>query len=130
MQQWSWGKLHTCTFRHSLCANSLMASLFNRGPYPVGGDSTTLWATGTGYDDLSTLPADATQMIGPPYRMIVDLGDLSNSLSLLAPGQSGNPASPHYDDQIESWFQAGYHPMVYYRQDVEQHTRHQLNLFP
>ena len=148
MQRWGWGKLHQCTFHHALDAHPLIAQLFNRGPYPTGGDSTTIWATGTGFDNLgisgqSTLaaspadtkpvftpPATNAHVIGPPYRMIVDLGELRNSISLLAPGQSGNPASPHYDDQVDPWYQAGYHPMLYYRQDVEQHARHHLILSP
>jgi penicillin G amidase len=128
MQKWSWGKLHKCTFQHVLSANPVMAGLFNRGPYPIGGDSTTIWAAGTGYTDLGTSPANDLPMIGPPYRMIIDLGDLRNSLSLLAPGQSGNPASVNYDNQIKAWFKAGYHPMLYLKQDVEKHTRRKLNL--
>ena len=113
-----------------LGANPVMAALFNRGPYPTGGDSTTIWATGTGIDNLMDGSMKDLQMIGPPYRMIVDLGDLRNSMSLLAPGQSGNPASPYYDNQVRAWFQAGYHPMLYARQDVEKHTRHKINLSP
>lgn len=139
------GGLHQCTFHHPLSANPIIADLFNRGPFPTGGDGTTIWATGTGYDDLGAPlvrqpPAGAqpgvtpqpvpSNVIGPPYRMIVDLGDLRSSLSLLAPGQSGHPASPHYDDQVNAWYQAGYHPMLYDLQDVQQHSRHKLNLLP
>ncbi|OGO33767.1 MAG: hypothetical protein A2W35_12465 [Chloroflexi bacterium RBG_16_57_11] len=130
MQQWSWGKLHQCTFRHPLSASPIMAELFNRGPYPTGGDSTTIWATGTGFDDLQTTLMSAKPIIGPPYRMIVDLGDLRNSMSMLVPGQSGNPASPYYDNQIEAWYKARYHPMLYFWQDVEKNTRHKIKLYP
>lgn len=131
MSHWGWGKLHHCTFHHALDVNPLMAALFNRGPYPTGGDSTTIWATGTGYDDPATsAPPEAAHMIGPAYRMIVDLGDLRNSMSVLTPGQSGNPASPHYDDQISAWYHAGYHPMLFDRQDIEKQALHQLTLSP
>jgi penicillin amidase len=135
MEKWSWGRLHQCAFHHPLSANPVMAALFNRGPYPTGGDSTTVWATGGGYQKFPSSPAaeippESTHLIGPPYRMIVDLGDLRNSLSLLAPGQSGNPASPYYDNQVMAWYQAGYHPMLYERQDVEKHLRHKLILSP
>jgi penicillin amidase len=142
MHKWSWGRLHKCTFLHSLGTQPVTAALFNRGPYPTGGDSTTVWATGAGYEEnfppaprrsppgRTKKPVQPTQLIGPAYRMIVDLGDLRNSISLLAPGQSGNPASPHYDDQITAWYRAGYHPMLYDRQDVEQHTLHRLILKP
>lgn len=125
MNTWQWGKLHHLTFRHPLAANPLMNAIFNRGPYPIGGDYSTLWAAGASYHDL-----EDDSMVGPPYRMIVDLGDLGRSCSLLAPGQSGNPASPHYDDQVQPWFNGQYHPMLYARADVEQHTRHTLALKP
>jgi penicillin amidase len=144
MQKWSWGRLHKCTFIHCLGSQPVTAALFNRGPYPTGGDSTTLWAAGAGYEEYvlpasrksspgrakKTPPPARTQLIGPAYRMIVDLGNLRNSVSLLAPGQSGNPASPHYDDQVTAWYRAGYHPMLYDLKDVEQHAIHRLILTP
>ena len=64
-------------------------------------------------------PGGEHQVVGPPFRFIADLGDLRNSLGLLSPGNSGLPASPHYDDQIEAWFSGGYHPMLFAREDVE-----------
>jgi penicillin amidase len=128
MHKWSWGSFINA-FRHMLSANPVVAGLFNRGPHPTGGDS-TIWATGTGYDDLESTPMSAQTVIGPPYRMIVDLGNLRNSVSMLVPGQSGNPASSYYSNQIEDWYIARYHPMLYLRQGVEQHTRHKIKLVP
>jgi penicillin amidase len=69
-------------------------------------------------------------MVGPPFRFIVDLADMDHALGLLAPGQSGNPASPHYDDQVEAWFNGGYHPMLFRRDEVEQHLESHLELLP
>ena len=40
---------------------------------------------------------------GPVYRMLADLGDPARSRWQLTTGQSGHPASPHYDDMIEGW---------------------------
>ena len=68
------------TFHHPLGANPTMAALFNRGPFPTGGDSTTIWATGTGYNDPTySARGSAAHMVGPAYRMIVDLADLGLS---------------------------------------------------
>lgn len=122
---WAWGRLHTLTYSHTLSRLPPLARLFNRGPYPMGGDGNTIWATGTNLHDLSN-----HGVIGPPYRFIVDLGDLRNSLALLAPGQSGHPGSRHYDDQIEAWFTAGYHPMLWDRADVEREGTERLELRP
>jgi penicillin amidase len=126
ISDWTWGNLHKLTFNHPLAGGGKsLEALFNRGPFPIGGDQTTIWATGASYYDLET-----SHIIGPPYRMIIDLNDLNNSISVLAPGQSGNPSSIHYDDQIDSWFKKGYHPMLISRQDIEEKANNRLKLIP
>jgi len=37
----------------------------------------------------------------------------------LAGGQSGDPESPHFDDQVESYINADFKEVPYYREDVE-----------
>ncbi len=122
---WAWGRLHMLTFGHVAGRVPALAGHFNRGPYPVGGDGNTIFATGGGL----TVEA-STAVIGPPFRFIADLSDLSKCYGLLAPGNSGRPDSPHYDDQIEAWFKGQYHPMLYARDDVEHGARHWLLLSP
>jgi penicillin amidase len=122
---WAWGKLHTLTYAHILGQVKPLDRLFNRGPYPLGGDNSTLWATTISGNDLQ-----GKDIIGPPFRFIADLGDLRNSWGLLAPGQSGQPGSKHYDDQVQAWFNKGYHPMLYDRDDVEQEAQARLLLVP
>lgn len=124
-KQWQWGKIHQLAFSHSLGSNPLIGKIFNLGPFPIGGDHSTVWATGSNYHNLEN-----PVMVGPPYRMIIDLSDLDRSVSILAPGQSGNPASPHYNDQIKAWFRGDYFPMYFSRELVEQHARHRLTLSP
>lgn len=122
---WSWGKLHKLTYAHTLGRVKPLDRFFNRGPYPMGGDQTTIWATGSSYHDLSS-----ENVIGPPFRMIVDLSNLQNSLSLLAPGQSGQPGSKHYDDHARAWFTGEYCTMLYSREDINQETEAILHLMP
>jgi len=124
-QSWSWGKIHQLNLSHSLGSNPLLGSVFNLGPYPIGGDHTTVWASGSSFHNL-----DSALIVGPVYRMIIDLSDLDNSVSVLAPGQSGNPASPHYADQISAWFNAKYHPMLFSRGAVEKFTAHRFVMKP
>lgn len=114
IDDWAWGKLHQLTFSHAMGSVRPLDKLFNRGPFPIGGDSTTVFATGVHYYDLANNP-----VVGPPNRMILDLSDWGNSLSMVAPGQSGQPGSKHYDDQVEAFFTQQYHPMLFARQDVE-----------
>ena len=125
VEDWAWGKLHTLTFAHTLGAVKPLDKLFNRGPHPLGGDGTTVWAAAPAGGALG-----AETIIGPPFRFIADLGDLRNSWGLLAPGQSGQPGSKHYDDQAEAWFTGEYHPMLYDFEDVEREAEACLRLTP
>jgi penicillin G amidase len=121
LSNWAWGRLHSLIFAHTLGAVPALGQHFDRGPYPLPGDGSTVWATGSGIT-----PARSRSVVGPPFRFIADLGDLRNSLGLLAPGNSGRPDSPHYDDQIEAWFKGEYHPMLYAREDVVSGTKMKL----
>jgi penicillin amidase len=123
---WTWGKLHQLTFHHILGKAKPLDLLFNRGPYPIGGDGTTLWASLSPFEGSE----NDTSLIGPPFRFIADLSDLRQSLGMLVPGQSGQPSSSYYDDQIEGWFQGKYHPMLYAREDVKREAKHHLVVEP
>ena len=73
---------------------------------------------------------DSKVRVGPPYRFIADLGDLDHCWGVLAPGQSGHIASPHYADGIQPWFTAVYHPILFRREEVEQNLEARLVLTP
>jgi penicillin amidase len=125
LEAWAWKKMHKIRFSHTLGSVKPLDQLFNRGPYPIGGDSNTIWNTATSYYDLA-----ADTMVGPPFRFIADLGDLDHCLGLLTPGQSGHPLSKHYADQVKAWFTRGYHPMIINRQELETATEDTLTLLP
>ena len=122
---WAWGKLHQMSFRHFLGRQPLLAPTFDRGPYPIGGDGNTIWATFTSEFDLRH-----NYVVGPPFRFIADLGDLAHARGLLAPGQSEHIASPHYNDGVTAWFEQGYHVMLYNRKEVEDAAKERLTLNP
>lgn len=122
---WGWGRLHSLRLNHVLGSVKPLDALFSRGPFPIGGDNTTVWATGAGTHHL-----DSSRMISAPFRFVADLADLRHAWGVLIPGQSGHPASPHYDDQIEQWFDGVYHPMLYDRADVEAGCKERLQLTP
>jgi len=122
---WQWGRLHRVTFNHPLGRVKPLDRLFNRGGWPLGGDETTPWAAGTSYHDL-----DTSAMIGPPYRQVIPLGDLSRALAVNAPGQSGHVGSPHYADQVRLWLNGEYRPILYRQEDVMRHSEAVLHLEP
>ncbi len=122
---WAWGGLHKLTCAHMLGQVKPLDRLLNLGPYPIGGDGNTLWAS-----EAASIDPKSETLIGPPFRFIADLGDLRRSLGVLMPGQSGQPGSPHYDDQVATWFAGEYHPMLYAREDVEAGAVARLHLIP
>jgi penicillin amidase len=125
VEDWAWSRLHTLTYGHVMGGGKPLDRLFNRGPFPIGGDGSSVWATHAAWHDLSS-----ETIVGPPFRFIADLGDLRKSLGLLVPGQSGQPGSKHYDDQIDAWFSGEYHPMLYDREDVGAGAEACLRLAP
>ncbi|MEQ9562622.1 MAG: penicillin acylase family protein, partial [Woeseiaceae bacterium] len=56
---------------------------------------------------------------GNSFVAVVEFGDKVRAKSLLAGGQSGNPASPHFDDQAGRYVNREFKNVAYYREDVE-----------
>lgn len=50
---------------------------------------------------------------GPSWRMIVELGDKPRGYGIIPGGQSGNPGSARYDDQIEKWVKGEYYELQF-----------------
>lgn len=56
---------------------------------------------------------------GNSFVAVVEFGDTVRAKSLLAGGQSGDPASPHFDDQAQRYANGEFKDVAYYRDDVE-----------
>jgi acyl-homoserine lactone acylase PvdQ len=56
---------------------------------------------------------------GNSFVAVVEFGDKVKAKSLLAGGQSGDPASPHFDDQVDLYVRGEFKDVAYYRPDVE-----------
>jgi penicillin G amidase len=125
IKDWKWGNLHQLTFGHILGMQKPLDRVFNIGPFPVGGDGNTIWASYTSYYDLERRP-----VTGPPFRFIADLSDLDHCWAQLVPGQSGHLASRHRVDGIKPWYEGDYHPMLFSRDDVERDLEARLVLVP
>ncbi len=67
---------------------------------------------------------------GASFRMVADVGDWDASVAINTPGQSGDPASPHYRDLAPLWAEGRYFPLAYSREAVEKSTRTRLELKP
>jgi penicillin G amidase len=106
--KWRWGDLHTITFEHPLAIGPL-ALLLNVGPLPRAGDG---FSVNNGAYDPSK---PYKQTTNASERMIADLSDLDNSLSVTPVGESGQPGSKFWGDQAPLWNAGDYKPMRYSR---------------
>ena len=122
--KWRYGAVHKMTYNHPLGMFKPLNRIFNRGPYPVGGDVDTV---NTG---AALVSQPETVITVPSYRQIVNLADLKASLSMHHPGQSGHPASKHYDDFIKPWLNVEHHPMLFERSMIEENAEGTLLLRP
>ncbi len=121
---WEYGAIHKMTYSHPLGMVKPLERFFNRGPFPFGGDSDTVNTGGS-------LPSNTEAIITvSSFRQIVDLADLTRSRSIHAPGQSGHPASKHYDDFIKPWMKVEHHPMLFTRKEIEENAEGMLHMTP
>jgi len=74
--------------------------------------------------------AGTVNATGAVYRLVTDFSDLDRSLAIIAPGQSGQPASPYYDNFLEMWVKGEMFELPYTREAVEKATAHRLVLEP
>lgn len=125
--KWNWGEMHASTFRNGTLGESgigLIEDLFNRGPYPTSGGEAIVNATGWSVKD-----GYKTNWL-PSMRMIVDLGDLQNSVTVHTTGQSGHAYHPHYDDMAPMWANIEYYAMLWNEQTIVSDAEGHLVLTP
>src|SRR5262249_20231864 len=122
-REWSGGRLHPATFRHPLAVlGPAYAAAFDLGPVPRPGDAHT--------PNAGTYDARFAQTSGATYRHVLDLADWDRGLATSAPGQSGQPGSPHYADLLPLWQRGEYFPLAFSGAKVEEVTEHRLRLRP
>jgi penicillin amidase len=95
---WRWGALHHVRFAHPLARMPGLAPVFVAAEHELGGDEQTVLQGG--FDGREGFEA----AVVPSWRFVADLSDVDHSLAVLPTGQSGNPASPHWNDQAGRWF--------------------------
>ena len=124
ISRWKYGKIHKMTYSHPLGTIKPLDKIFNRGPYPIGGDIDTV-------NMGASLPNQPETVVTvPSYRQIINLADLKASLSSHAPGQSGHPASKHYADFIKSWLNVEHHPQLFERGMIEENAEGIVQMIP
>lgn len=121
---WAWGRLHHGHFEHPLGRGRPDDGPWRDvGPLPVGGSTSTVMNT-------RYRPDDFRAVTGASFRTVIDVGAWDESRFINAPGQSGDPRSPHYDDLAATWAARGYHPLLYSREAVDAATVRRIQLRP
>ncbi len=110
-ETWRWGAIHRAGFAHPLGRMPGLEPLFvaNAG------------FEGDGPFDVYVVPS---------WRAVYDLADLDGSMGVLPTGQSGNPASPHWNDQAHLWAAGELRPLPFSRPAVEAAAVGRLDLLP
>ncbi|MDP3299067.1 MAG: penicillin acylase family protein, partial [Phenylobacterium sp.] len=122
---WTWGALHQARFDHALAplVSSDAAERLAVGPAPMAGTMLSPLAA-------TWRPSDYRVVSGASFRMVLDVGAWDNSMAINTPGQSGDPASPHYRDLFPLWVKGEYVPLLYSRPAIEAATETVLTLTP
>ncbi|MBC3786909.1 penicillin acylase family protein [Spirosoma utsteinense] len=111
---WSYGqrKNKHITITHPLSdlVDPAMQQQINLGPVARGGYGETVNATAN----------DLNQTHGASFRILVDTEDWDKTMGINSPGQSGDPASPHYRDLFPIWAENGYFPVFFSKDKVNE----------
>ncbi len=105
---WKWGKLHQLRIDHLTSLSPL-----GFGPIEVNGTGETV-SPFSGYrlwkgDEIQLDYSDH----GSSERMIIDLGNINNSLSIIPSGERGLTNSKHYTDLLEMYLKGEYHEQFF-----------------
>ncbi len=64
---------------------------------------------------------------GNSFVAIVEFGDSVRAIAITAGGESGDPSSPHFDDEAERYASGNLRPVYYYRGQLEGHTEREYH---
>ncbi|MFK8013035.1 MAG: penicillin acylase family protein [Marinicellaceae bacterium] len=64
---------------------------------------------------------------GNSFVAVVEFGEKVSAKSLLAGGQSGDPLSPHFDNQVTLYQNGEFKDVAFYREDVEKRAQKTYN---
>jgi len=125
IEDWQWGRIHTVSFKHQpFNTVPVLNMLFNGPTLPARGDRFTV--------DAGAFNASQTFVMvhGSSQRLIIDLSNLNNSLSILTTGQSEQIFSPHRFDMVQKWQNVEYDPLLYTQETAQANAEGVLMLVP
>lgn len=121
----TWGELRPLTLRHAFSGRRPIDRAFDLGPFSWGGDANTVAQAAADPQAPTSNP-----LAVPTVRAVIDVGEWDEARFVLPGGQSGNPCSPHYDDQLEAWKRGEGVPLAWSEHAVARATKEELRLEP
>src|SRR5918997_6772427 len=114
---WTWGRYAPARFQHPLAIVPFIGQPFTIAPFPVNG---------------SGFSAGATVNVGASVsmRLIANLSDWDKTQQGIALGVSGDPASPHWSDQLADWRAVTPRPLPFTDKAVASAAKEVLELRP
>src|SRR5262249_41313883 len=119
---WTCGALTRLAVRHPLArALPALGRIFDPPEAEMGGASTTPNVFVVG-------PSGSIE--APSMRFVADLADPDDTRLVNFMGQSGQPGSPHYQDQLDPWVRVESQVLPLSVEAVAREARHTLRLVP
>ncbi|MFC6996339.1 penicillin acylase family protein [Rufibacter roseus] len=94
-KEWEWGHAKNSNIRHLAQLPGFGQKLYS------GGSANSINALNGSH--------------GPAWRMVVQMGPTVKAWGVYPGGQSGNPGSPFYDNQLEDWQKGNLHQLLFLR---------------
>jgi acyl-homoserine-lactone acylase len=119
-----WGQIN----RYQRVSNSILQKYDdNQKSYPVGYTS-ALWGALPSYNSRHFEGQKLRYGVsGNSFVCAVEFGKKVKAKSLLAGGNSGNPNSPHFTDQLEMYTKGQFKDVLFYKDDVLKHIEKQYH---
>jgi acyl-homoserine lactone acylase PvdQ len=116
-----WGEIN----RFQRVTNEIQGRYDDNFPsLPIGSNS-SLWGSLAAYGSRAYPNTKKWYgNVGNSFVAVVEFGDKVKAKSLLAGGQSGNPFSPHFEDQAERYSKGEFKDVSFYREDVLKNARY------
>jgi penicillin amidase len=114
--EWTWGRYRQARFPHPLASAPLIGQRFLIPPFPQNGSGAGIVTVNVGRS--------------VSMRLIADPGDWDKTQQGIALGESGDPSSPHWKDQLEDWRAVTPRPFPFTKAAVESATKETVVLMP
>jgi penicillin amidase len=112
--QWTWGRISVARFSHPLAGVPNVGEKFIVPVFPVSGSG----------GNFPTVNVGSSVSM----RLIADIGGWDNTQQGIALGQSGDPSSEHWLDQLNDWKSVATRVFPFTKRAVENATRQTIEL--